>query len=181
MIWNRKPSIYSTWKHKSWMIQQTHLRVSGQSDLLFHAEDVYKNLPLNPFKTTLRCNLHESQFRERGFLADRVLQWALGTCLRLIPFFSQQEGLNWCSILENTHFPLIHSQMYDTILAFSMQAMMSTAWLLCAKLVNLDRQRKARDTSTMLHLTQKVNYDVGRIRTVKFQLIQAISYLCPHT
>lgn len=31
-----------------------------------------------------------------------------------VPFFSQQEGLNWCSILENTHFPLSHGQMYDT-------------------------------------------------------------------
>lgn len=47
--------------------------------------------------------------------------------------------------------------------------------------LNRGRQQKARDTSTMPLLTQKVNYDVGLIRTVKFQLIQAISYLCPRT
>lgn len=49
--------------------------------------------------------------------------------------------------------------------------------LLPSTKLNLNRWWKARDMSTMPHLTQKVNYDVGLIRTVKFQ---AVSYLCPN-
>lgn len=59
---------------------------------------------------------------------------------------------------------------------------MSTAWPRQAESstkLNLDRQWKAKDTSTVPHLTQKVNYDVVLIRTVKFHCVRAISYLPP--
>lgn len=87
----------------------------------------------------------------------------LGTCLRLIPFFSQQEGLNWCSILENTHFPLVHS--HPGLFHAGADVHFTASGPPPSTKLNLDRQRKARDTSTMPHPTQKVNDDVGRIRT----------------
>lgn len=111
------------------MIQQTHPCATEQSDSLSRAEDVWETYqPLNPFNTNLRCNLYESQFAERGFLSDWVLQEDSVLVWDLSHYFLNRKGWTDVPFWENTHFPLIRSQTYDTTLAFSMQAMMSTTW-----------------------------------------------------
>lgn len=60
---------------------------------------------------------------EKGDFCLAVRTWCLFEIDPII-FSTGRAGLMFH--FRNTHFPLIHSQMYDTTRAFSMQAMVST-------------------------------------------------------
>lgn len=152
---NLKPSNYSTWKHKSWMIQQTHPCATKQSNYLFHAEDDWKtHQPQNPFNTILRYNLHETQFRWKGISGCQGLAVRLWCLSETYPILFSTGRAELMFHFRKHPLPLdpqpdvwYHpglSMQCDDVCCMTKPGPESSAKL------NLERQRKAKDTSTVL-------------------------------
>lgn len=120
-------------------------------------------------------------FGERGFLVVRVLQWSIWCLFETCPFLFLTGRAELMFHFRKHPLPLDpqpdvwhHPGLFH---AGSDVHCLTVPDPVSSIKLNPHRQWKARDTSPMPHLTRKVNYDVGLIITVKFQLIQVISYL----